>query len=57
MSLPSEKQRAVLYARRFLYDLLDPKKTPKVPRPIRLQAIRILRHFPYEGELERMTWL
>lgn len=50
MTLPNERTRAVHNARRFLRDLLDPKKTPKVPRSIRREAYWILRHFP--GDLE-----
>lgn len=56
MSLPDEKLRAVIWTKRFLQELLDPKATPRVPRAIRTRAGWLLRHFPYEGELERMEW-
>jgi len=46
MTLPDERTRAVLYTRDFLLKLLDPKKTPKVPRLIRKEALRLLRHYP-----------
>lgn len=46
MTLPDERFRAVRYARQFLYDLMDPKKTPGVPRIIREQARSVLRHYP-----------
>lgn len=52
MTMPDERFRAVKYAREFLYDLLDPKKTPKVPREIRDRARRVLRHYPLEHEME-----
>jgi len=46
MTLPDERYRAVRYARQFLFDLCDPKKTPGVPKIIRSQASSILRHYP-----------
>ncbi len=46
MTIPVERTRAVLYTRDFLFDLIDPRKTPKVPRAIRQQASRCLRHYP-----------
>lgn len=53
MTLPDERYRAVKYARDFLRSLLDPKQTPKVPRAVRQQAGRVLRHFPGEYDMER----
>lgn len=52
MTLPDERYRAVTYARDFLRSLLDPKQTPKVPRKVREQAYRVLRHFPADYEME-----
>lgn len=46
MTLPDERTRAVLNTKRFLLDLLDPKKTPKVPKKIRKQAYSLLKHYP-----------
>lgn len=46
MTLPDERSRAVANAQQFLFDLLDPKKTPKVPKAIRQRAGRILKHYP-----------
>lgn len=51
MTLPSERFRAVLNTREFLKDLLDPKKTPRVPRKIRHQAYWCLRHYPWESDM------
>jgi hypothetical protein len=53
MTLPHERSRAIAWARRFLLSLLDPKATPKVPRPIRDEARRVLRHYPLQYDLER----
>jgi len=50
MTVPNERRNSIKMAREFLWSLLDPKKTPKVPRAIRKQARSVLRHFP--GELD-----
>lgn len=47
MSLLSEQQRALKYTNTLLFDLCDPKATPKVPRKIRQRASDCLRHFPH----------
>lgn len=46
MTLPKERLTAIKQARDFLYSLLDPKETPGVPRRIRLEARRCLKHYP-----------
>lgn len=46
MTLPQEEWRAIANVRRFLYDLLDPKKTPRVPAAIRQEARRLSKHYP-----------
>lgn len=46
MTLPYERKSAVLRTEQFLKDLLDPKKTPRVPKAIREQAYRCLKHYP-----------
>lgn len=46
MTLPDERYRAVLQTEKFLQELLDPKKTPSVPKTIRDRARFCLRHFP-----------
>jgi hypothetical protein len=51
MTLPDERYRAVSYARQFLYDLMDPSQTPRVPKAIRERARTILRHFPMESDM------
>lgn len=48
MTLPHEEYNSLNSARRFLFDLLDPKKTPRVPKYIRKEAYRITKHFPLE---------
>lgn len=55
MTLPDERYRSVMWARNFLYDLCDTKKTPGVPKSIRDQARTILRHYPSEWEMQRAS--
>ena len=46
MTLPEEEARAIAATRTFLYALLDPKQTPRVPREVRQRARRVLKHYP-----------
>lgn len=46
MTLPTERTNAVLRTERFLIDLRDPKKYPRVPNAVREEASRCLRHYP-----------
>lgn len=52
MTLPYERRYAVANARAFLLDLLDPKVTPRVSRPIRGRAARLLKHYPNEFDMQ-----
>jgi hypothetical protein len=54
MTLPAERARSLNTVREFLRDLLDPKKTPKVPSIIRQQAYWCLRHYPAEYDIEEV---
>jgi len=51
MTLPDERFRAVKWAREFMYELLDPKKTPGIPAVIRSQARSVLRHYPSDFDM------
>lgn len=51
MTLPDERYRAVHWAREFMYELMDPKKTPGVPKSIRDQARSVLRHYPSDWDM------
>ena len=46
MTLPIERTNAVLNVERFLMDLRDPKKYPRVPKAVRVEAGRLLKHYP-----------
>lgn len=47
MSIPSEEAAAIDAARRFLFDLMNPKATPRVPKAVRERARRVVKHYPY----------
>lgn len=55
MTVPVERTNAVIYTEQFLVDLLDPKKTPRVPKSIRQQASRLLRHYPSRFHMETIA--
>ena len=52
MTLPHEEVNSLKAVRQFLYDLLDPKKTPRVPRAIRLRAHRLSKHYPMDFSIQ-----
>lgn len=51
MTLPSERTSAVLRVERFLMDLRDPKKYPRIPKAVREEASRLLRHYPSQYDM------
>ena len=55
MTTNVERTHALVYARDFLLELLDPKQTPRVPRAIRREAINRLRHYPSKWEVEQIA--
>lgn len=55
MTLPFERTRSVLYTKQFLEELLDPRKTPRVPRPLRGRAKALLRHYPMACDIHRAS--
>lgn len=55
MTLPDERYRALVNTREFLRSLLDPKKTPRVPKAIRKEAYYRLKHYPRDLDLERLA--
>jgi hypothetical protein len=57
MTMPNERRNAVNYTRKFLVDLMDPKKTPKVPSAIRKEAYRCLKHYPGDYYMEQAAVL
>lgn len=55
MTLPDERYRAVIWTEIFLKDLCNPTKTPRVPKDIRDQARRLLRHYPSTWDMNRAS--
>lgn len=51
MTLPYERTNAVVNVERFLVDLTNTKKYPRVPRAVREQAHRLLRHYPTQYDM------
>ena len=52
MTLPCERYNAIKYTEKFLMDLCDPKKTPRVPKDVRNMARGCLRHYPRRYDLD-----
>lgn len=40
--------------REFLFELLNPEKTPKVPKEVRKRASECLKHFPMKPEIDEI---
>jgi hypothetical protein len=53
MTIPVERSSAVWNTREFLRDLLDPKKTPRIPKWIRQEAAWCLKHYPTDLDMAR----
>ncbi len=51
MTIPFERARAIRQTEQFLKELMDPTKTPRVPKNIRDQARHLLRHYPNLSDL------
>lgn len=46
MTLPFEEKNAINATREFLLKLINPKETPRVPKPIRDRVYSLLKHYP-----------
>ena len=55
MTLPDARYRAIRQTRQFLIDLCDRTVTPKIPRAVRGEAYRMLRHYPSDYDLDRLA--
>ena len=53
MTMPNERRWAIKNTEIFLRDLMDPKKTPRVPKSIRKEAYRCLKHYPGEYYMDK----
>ena len=52
MTVPIERTNAVNWTRQFMYELIDPKKTPRVPKAVRQRALHLLRHYPSDFDMK-----
>lgn len=53
MTLPDERYRAVMWARKFLTSVAhDIKGYPRIPKHVRREAYSILRHYPDEWNMK-----
>ena len=52
MTLPYEEVNSLKAVRKFLHDLIDPSKTPRVPKTIRLRAHRLSKHYPMDYSIQ-----
>jgi hypothetical protein len=54
MTIPAERTRSVLQAREFLVRLANPyvpDGIKRIPKAVRQEALRVLRHFPMACEV------
>lgn len=52
MTLPFERLKAVNNTREFLLDLINPSVTPRIPKEVREHARSLLKHYPWNIEME-----
>lgn len=52
MTLPNERFAAIARTRTFLGALCDPRRMPGIPKPIREEASRCLKHYPTALDME-----
>ena len=55
MTLPDERYRAIRQTADFLMELMDPQSTPRVPKYIRQRARSLLKHYPAQFHLDRLS--
>lgn len=55
MTMPYERLRSLKQAARLLEELCDPGKTPRVPSIVRDKARRALKHYPLDGQIDRIA--
>lgn len=55
MTIPEQRYNALKQSRKFIEELCDPGKTPRVPGPVRDRARSLLKHFPLDSEIDFIT--
>jgi len=54
MTIPIERAYSLQNTREFLRSLLDPKKTPRIPKWIRTEAYKCLKHYPSDFDIQQI---
>ena len=57
MTLPDERYRAIMHTADFLLSLCSAARTPRVPKSIREEARRLLRHYPTYYDMQQLESL
>lgn len=55
MTLPNERYNSLKNTKKFLEDLCDPGKTPRVPSFVRERASSALKHYPTDWDIEQIA--
>jgi hypothetical protein len=55
MTLPDERYRAVVQTAKFLQSLCYSSETKRVPLAVRQEARRLLRHYPSEYDMNKVS--
>lgn len=55
MTLPDERWRSLVETEKFLFELLNPSVTPRVPNAVRERANMLLRHWPSKFHLDLLA--
>jgi len=55
MTLPIERTNAVLNTEKFLLKLCIPNQSPRVPKAIREEARRLLKHYPSKYNMKHIA--
>jgi len=55
MTTAHERYRALMMASSFLHNLTNPLITKRIPREIRAEARRILKHYPWPVDIDAIT--
>ncbi len=52
--IPEEEYHSLKETYKFLCQLIDPQKTPRIASPIRAKARKCLKHFPVRRTLDEL---
>ena len=55
MTTTDERYQALRAGKKLIEELTDPGKTPRIPSLVRSRARAILKHYPNDYEIERIS--